>query len=400
MQLSPSLIEKLVRHVNRKNWWHATPQDPEAYQKRGKFLASTYGMAEFYGRPLDEPQKVKVARPLIGDEATIENALFGRLVSDESITVKQRFALDAKMKKAATAKGYDSIVLMSPSCFTKFKSDGKLPRSIELNVFNDSQNGGGRLAPQPGKIFEGDCIEVMAAWPDTCIDCCITDPPYNMSKKKGLGWAFSNHITMEQEWDRYSKDEYFSFTHNWLKQVCRVVKPNGNILVFGSFHNIYLIGFILQNLLERRVLQQVTWFKPNAQPNITGRLLTESTEYIIWAVNNPQEEAKGWTFNYEEAKQFNNGKQLRNMWTIPYTPTSEKQLGTHPTQKPMTLLNRMVKIWTAPEHLVLDCFLGTGTTAVACEALGRKWVGIEKDAQYVQITKKRLATVQKELALA
>lgn len=253
---------------------------------------------------------------------------------------------------------------------------------------------------EPGYIYKGDCLTVMRSWPAAFVDCCITDPPYNMSKKKGLGWAFSKHITMQQEWDIFSKDEYASFTHDWLRHVCRVVKPNGNILVFGSFHNIYLIGFVLQNLLERRVIQQVTWFKPNAQPNITGRLLTESTEYIIWAANNTPEEAKGWTFDYDEAKRQNGGKQLRNMWAIPYTPASEKQLGTHPTQKPLALLARMIRIWTRPEDLVLDCFLGTGTTAVACEALGRKWVGIEKDEKYVSITKRRLTAVQRPLALA
>ena len=263
--------------------------------------------------------------------------------------------------------------------------------------------GGKRLDkehPKPGHIYEADCIATMSEWSPASIDCCITDPPYNMSKKKGLGWAFSNHITMEQEWDIFSKDEYASFTHDWLKQVCRVVKPNGNLLIFGSFHNIYLIGFILQNLLERRVLQQVTWFKPNAQPNITGRLLTESTEFIIWAVNSTPEEAKKWTFNYEEAKTFNEGKQLRNMWSIPYTPGSEKLQGTHPTQKPLSLLTRMIKIWTNPEDTVLDCFLGTGTTAVAAEMLGRKWVGTEKDEQYAAITRKRLGTIQKELVMS
>ncbi len=251
--------------------------------------------------------------------------------------------------------------------------------------------------PQPGRIYDADCIQVMSAWPDGCVDSCVTDPPYNMSKKKGLAWAFSSHVTMQHEWDIFSKDEYASFTHDWLRQVCRVVKPNGNLLIFGSFHNIYLIGFVLQNLLERRVLQQVTWFKPNAQPNITGRLLTESTEFVIWAVNNTREEARNWTFNYDESKRENNGKQLRNMWPIPYTPASEKQFGTHPTQKPLALLSRMVKIWTRPEHLVLDCFLGTGTTAVACEVLSRKWVGIEKDEMYAKITKKRLAAAQSEL---
>ncbi len=276
--------------------------------------------------------------------------------------------------------------------------------SLEPNILRISVNGGGRLAepkdfPKSGRIYEGDCIEVMSSWPDACVDSCITDPPYNMSKKKGLAWAFSSHITMQQEWDIFSKDEYASFTHDWLREVSRVVKPNGNLLIFGSFHNIYLIGFVLQNLLERRVLQQITWFKPNAQPNITGRLLTESTEFVIWAVNNTREEATKWTFNYDESKRENNGKQLRNMWSIPYTPASEKQLGTHPTQKPLALLARMVKIWTRPEHLVLDCFLGTGTTAVACEALGRNWVGIEKDKKYATITKKRLTSMQREFVL-
>jgi site-specific DNA-methyltransferase (adenine-specific) len=253
--------------------------------------------------------------------------------------------------------------------------------------------------PVPGTVYVGDCLDVMAAWPDGSVDCCITDPPYNMSNRKGLAWAFSSHVTMQEKWDRFSKDEYFRFTARWLEEACRVVRPNGNVLVFGSFHNIYLIGFVLQYVLQRRLMQQITWFKPNAQPNITGRLLTESTEYILWACNNTEEDAKGWTFNYEAAKRFNGGKQLRNMWSMPYTPASEKEFGTHPTQKPLEVVERIVSIFTSPEHFVLDCFLGTGTTAVACEKLGRKFVGIERDSKYVETSKKRLAHVQKELVL-
>lgn len=253
--------------------------------------------------------------------------------------------------------------------------------------------------PEPGVICEGDCLEVLKDWPDACVDCCITDPPYNMSKKRGLGWAFSSHVTMQELWDQFAGDDYLRFTVAWLSEVCRVVKPNGNILVFGSFHNIYLIGFVLQALLERRVLQQITWFKPNAQPNITGRLLTESTEYIIWACNHTPADAKNWTFNYEMSKVINGGKQLRNMWAIPYTPASEKLAGSHPTQKPLMVLERLVLLWTEPGDLVLDCFLGTGTTAVACEKLGRKWVGIEKDPKYAAITRKRLQQLQAQLPI-
>jgi hypothetical protein len=132
--MKKALRERLIGHVNRKWWWHVPPADPNAYKKRGKFLASSFAEAEFWGRPLDEPQKVKVSRPLIGDEATIERALFGRRVSDEDITVRERFALDARMKKAASAKGYDSIVLMSPASFAQFRISDVIPRSLELNI--------------------------------------------------------------------------------------------------------------------------------------------------------------------------------------------------------------------------------------------------------------------------
>jgi len=134
MKKSISFNEKLTKHVNRKHWWHVPPQDALAYTSRGKFLASSFREAEFWGRPLDQPQRVSITRPLAGDEQTIERELFGRRVCGEDITMEDRWALDAKMKRAALAKGYDSIVLMSPKAFSEFKATGKLPRSMELNV--------------------------------------------------------------------------------------------------------------------------------------------------------------------------------------------------------------------------------------------------------------------------
>jgi hypothetical protein len=128
------LVERLVAHVNRKKWWHVPPRDTSAYSKRGKFFASSFGEAEFWGRPLDEPQKVKISRPLVGDETTIEKRLFNRRVSREDISLKERWSLDAKMKKVALARGYDSIVLMTPAAFLAFNKHGKVPRSIELNI--------------------------------------------------------------------------------------------------------------------------------------------------------------------------------------------------------------------------------------------------------------------------
>jgi hypothetical protein len=138
MSMPPSLVAKIVRHINRKEWWHVPPQDPEAYLKRGKFLASSFAEAEFWGRPLDEPQKVIVSRPLVGDEGTIEKELLGRRVSSEDISVTERWDLDAKLKKVALAKGYDSIVLITPKAFSAFKKSRRMPRSIELNVLEAS----------------------------------------------------------------------------------------------------------------------------------------------------------------------------------------------------------------------------------------------------------------------
>jgi hypothetical protein len=133
---SPIFYQKLIAHVNRKDWWHVPPRDPSAYSKRGKFLASSFREAEFWGRPLDEPQRVSIARPLIGDEETIEKSLLGRRMSCEDMAMKERWSLDAKIKNAALAKGYDSIVLMTPKAFSSFNKIGALPRSMELNILS------------------------------------------------------------------------------------------------------------------------------------------------------------------------------------------------------------------------------------------------------------------------
>ena len=255
------------------------------------------------------------------------------------------------------------------------------------------------IRPQPGRnvIIEGDCLEVMRGWPDGCIDHCIVDPPFNIGSgsgrksRNGLGWAFSSHVTMEESWDAFTKDEFFQFNLAWLTEVSRVVKPNGNILVFGTYHNIYQLGFILQQVLERRILNSVVWFKPNAQPNITARTLTESTEQIIWAVNETPAKATGWTFNYWDGKEMNGGKQLRNLWEFPVTPPRERANGKHPSQKPLALLERAVILASKPGELLLDPFGGAGTLGVAAVRQGRDWIMIESVQEYAAIARKRLA---------
>jgi DNA modification methylase len=257
------------------------------------------------------------------------------------------------------------------------------------------------LKPDDNTLYEGDCIDILRRWDDACVDHCITDPPYNMSKKNGLGWAFSSHVTMSETWDMLPRADYLAFTRAWLDEVHRVVKPNGNIFIFGSYHNIYDIGYIL-NEMGLKIINSVTWLKSNAQPNITARMLTESTEHIIWACNAPKEQAKGWVFHYKTAKRLNGGKQMRNVWTIPYPGQKERQYGRHPSQKAVAVIARLMLIGTDERDLVLDCFGGSGTTGVVAQSYNRHWVMVEREPTYNDIARKRLESVRvplpKELA--
>ena len=240
------------------------------------------------------------------------------------------------------------------------------------------------------QILRGDCLSILPSMPDSVFDCCIADPPFNMSQKKGLGWAFSSHVTMQEGWDIFSKDEYVQFTLDWVTEILRVVKRNGNVFVFGSFHSIFTLGFIVQNIFDRRIITQIVWYKPNAQPNITCRMFTESTEFILWAVNNESKKAKNWTFNYHTMKSMNNNKQMRNMWEIPLTKPTERKHGKHPSQKPLQIVERLILAGTNEGDLILDPFSGTGTTGVAAEKNNRKWVMIEKEESYNRIAQERL----------
>src|SRR3989344_747536 len=247
----------------------------------------------------------------------------------------------------------------------------------------------------------GDSLEKLKELPNESVDLIFADPPYNMSKKKGLGWKYSNHITMQEQWDMFSKDEYFQFNLNWIKEALRVLKHGGSLWISGSFHNIYQVGFILQNYNDVKINNSIVWFKPNAQPNITCRLFTESTEHLIWASKNGN--GQKWKFNYEETKKLIQdplnpaGKQTRNVWWIPLTSRKEKWAGVHPTQQPLELLRRVILSCTNEGDTVLDPFLGSGTTSAVAKMLNRNSIGIEKDEKYEKIIKKRLSQTQKKI---
>ncbi len=237
------------------------------------------------------------------------------------------------------------------------------------------------------RIYLGNSLEILKKIEQNSVDMIFADPPYGMSKSKGLSWAFSSHVTMQEVWDIFTRDELFEFNMNWISESLRVLKPGGSFWVYGSFHNIYQLGFIMQHL-NMKINNSIVWFKPNAQPNITTRMFTESTEHLIWAVKDHSK--KKWVFNYEKMKELNDGKQMRNMWSIPVTPKSEKWAGNHPTQKPFELLKRVILSSTVVGDTVLDPFLGSGTTSVVAEFYSRNSIGIEINNDYVNLIKTRL----------
>jgi site-specific DNA-methyltransferase (adenine-specific) len=250
------------------------------------------------------------------------------------------------------------------------------------------------------KIYIGDCLEILPKIPSESIDLVFADPPYGLAKKKGLGWKYSKHVTLEEAWDIFSKDEFFEFNIKWITECMRLLKQGGSFWVCGSFHNIYQLGFILQHL-DFKINNSIVWFKPNAQPNITCRMFTESTEHLIWAVKNHSKTR--WKFNYQATKDLivdplnPKGKQTRNVWNIPLTPKKEKWAGEHPTQKPVELLRRILLACSNKGDLVLDPFVGSGTTSVVAKMMERNSIGIDKERKYLKVIKKRMEPPQKKL---
>ncbi len=244
------------------------------------------------------------------------------------------------------------------------------------------------------KIILGDTLKVLKTIPDESIDLIFADPPYNMSKKKGLGWAYSKHVTMQEEWDMFSKEDFFKFNKEWLAECFRLLKQGGSLWISGSFHNIYQMGFIIQEFHpDIKINNSIVWFKPNAQPNITCRFFTESTEHLIWASKNG--DGMKWKFNYAWTKGIEDkinplGKQTRNVWSIPLTPKKEKWAGIHPNQKPFELLKRIILACSHEGDKLLDPFLGSGTTSAVAKYYGRNSIGIEINSKYMEVIKRRL----------
>ena len=247
-------------------------------------------------------------------------------------------------------------------------------------------------------IQSGDCIDVMNSLPENSVDLIFADPPYNLQLKGELHRPDNSKVdAVDDHWDQFdSFAVYDRFTRDWLSAARRILKPNGAIWVIGSYHNVFRMGAELQNQ-GFWILNDVVWRKSNPMPNFRGKRLTNAHETLIWA--SKSESAKP-TFNYEALKALNEGVQMRSDWVLPICTGHERLKDengdkAHPTQKPESLLHRVLIGTTNPGDVVLDPFFGTGTTGAVAKMLGRNFIGIEREETYRKVATKRIKNARK-----
>jgi len=251
------------------------------------------------------------------------------------------------------------------------------------------------------KLLKGDCLNLLPEIEKGSVTTIFADPPYNLSNG-GISCKGGKVVSVNKgDWDKSKGfEEDFKFTYEWIKKCKEILKPNGTIWISGTPHNIYQVGYALQSL-GFHILNEITWFKPNAPPNLACRCFAHAHETLIWAKKSKDAKHK---FNYKVMKDWNDkispsGKQMRSIWNIPLTPMSEKNHGRHPTQKPEELLRRIIASSSDIGDLILDPFNGSGTTGVIANRLGRKYIGIEMDDTFLEISKRRVLSNKKQMML-
>jgi modification methylase len=247
------------------------------------------------------------------------------------------------------------------------------------------------------QILVGDCIGRLAGLPERCIDLVFADPPYNLQLENALSRPDQSVVdAVDDAWDKFASfKDYDAFTERWLNAVRRLMKPDATIFVIGSYHNIFRVGAIMQDL-GFWILNDIIWRKANPMPNFRGRRFTNAHETMIWAAHSAA--AKRYTFNYEALKAANDDLQVRSDWFFPLCTGSERLKDNsgrklHPTQKPETLLARIILSASHPEDVILDPFFGTGTTGAVAKRLGRTFIGVERDEGYARAAAARLAAI-------
>ena len=242
-------------------------------------------------------------------------------------------------------------------------------------------------------IIAGDCIAEMARLPDRCVDMIFADPPYNLQLGGDLLRPEGGKVdACDDDWDKFdSLTAYDNFTRDWLEQARRILKDDGTIWVIGSYHNIYRVGALLQDE-GFWILNDIVWRKTNPMPNFRGTRFTNAHETMLWCAKS---EKARYTFNYRAMKALNDDLQMRSDWLIPICSGGEREKDeagdkAHPTQKPEGLLYRVLLSCTKPGDVVLDPFFGTGTTGAVARRLGRRWIGIEREKEYIKVAQRRI----------
>uniref|UniRef100_UPI003132F96E DNA-methyltransferase n=1 Tax=Levilactobacillus sp. HBUAS70063 TaxID=3109359 RepID=UPI003132F96E len=238
------------------------------------------------------------------------------------------------------------------------------------------------------QLYTGDALQLLKSMATESIDVIVADPPYFLSNggftNRGGQKVPVNKGDWDQVTEKYQTSEEFNAT--FLNEARRVLKRNGTIWTFGSLHNIYEVGYLLKKF-GYHILNNVTWQKLNPPPNLSCRMFTHSTETIIWARKYPK---VPHFFNYNLMRRYNHGKQMKDVWSTPVIQQNERRFGRHPTQKPLSIITRMIEASTTPEMTILDPFVGSGTTAVACQSLQRHCIGIDISPDYLAIAQRRL----------
>ncbi|MGI6156224.1 MAG: DNA-methyltransferase [Enterococcus lemanii] len=235
-------------------------------------------------------------------------------------------------------------------------------------------------------IIQGNSLDLLKKMKTESIDVIATDPPFFLSNG-GITCQSGKMVSVDKgDWDKTDSMTMDEFYYQFLQEAKRILKPNGTIWVFGTMHNIFSLGSIMQQM-EFKILNNITWQKTNPAPNLSCRMFTHSTETIIWAKKNQKSKH---LFNYQLMKEINNGKQMKDVWTTSTTKKSEKSFGKHPTQKPLEIMNKIILASTKEGDIILDPFMGSGTTLVSAKRLGRRAVGIDLENEYIKIAIERL----------
>ncbi len=247
------------------------------------------------------------------------------------------------------------------------------------------------------KIICGETIEELKKIPSNSVDLVFADPPYNLQLEGDLQRPDNSKVdAVNDDWDQFSSFEtYDKFSKEWLIELKRIIKPSGSIWVIGSYHNIFRIGYIMQNL-GFWILNDVIWQKANPMPNFRGKRFTNAHETLIWA--SKDKNSKKYTFNYEAMKSINENTQMRSDWFLPICNGNERLKNEngkkiHPTQKPESLLHRIIISSSNIGDVVLDPFFGTGTTGAVAKRLCRNYIGIEREKEYIKNAKSRISKV-------